>query len=227
MQNQVSFKALVQLNPERAISSTGKSARGTLAGVGPDGAAFFIPALFIGEALTKVKAYLESNTEKPLIAEGTGSFTMDRYQRNDGERVFEALLKVDQVKSLRSNLKTIAAPNGSLRLAKGHMSTVFEGVVVADPRPAHEEFGQKLLLKEDSGDRRSAYVFVRVPTGQTITCFKGDVLSVEGRVTRLRPHGKDKPRETGIVATGVRPVAASAPTVAPQAEEVQENELPF
>lgn len=226
MQNQVSFKALVQLNPERAISSTGKSARGTLAGVGPDGAAFFIPALFIGDALTKVKAHLEGGAEKPLIVEGTGSFTMDRYRRHDGERVFEALLKVEQAKTLRSNLKTIAAPNGSLRLAKGSMVTVFDGVVVSDPRPAHEEFGQRLLLREET-EGRSAYVFVRVPSDRTVTCSKGDVLSVEGRVTRLRPHGKDKPRETGILATSVKAVAASAPEVAPQAEEVLENELPF
>lgn len=228
MSNQVTFKAVAQLKG-RAVSSTGKSARGTLAGVA-DGIAFFVPALFIGNALAIVKAYLESGKSTPLILEGTGSFTMDRYTRNDGQKVFEPLLKIVDATTCSARLKTVAAPDGSLRLANAFINTSFEGVLVGDAKPAHAEYGQRLLLKERNADGRSAFVFVRVPADRAIDAQKGTAVIVEGRVTRLRPHGTAKPRETGIAATSVSvtPVATSTTTIAPQVEEVpDEHALPF
>ena len=224
--NRVSFKAVVQFGT-KVISSTGKSARAVLAGV--DGVAFFVPALFLGEALAIIKAHLAGDTDKLLIVEGEGSFTMDRYTRSDGEKVFAPVLKVESVKPLRANLKTIEASNGGVRLANGKMRTVFDGVLVADSRDPHPEFGQKLLLKEQTADRKAAFVFVRVPTAQAITAKKGQALTVEGRVTRLFPNGKEKGPETGIAAASIKlsdAIAISTPAPTGVEEDLVDS-LPF
>lgn len=214
MKNEVAFTAVVQLDPKKAISSTGKSARGTLTGISPEGVSFYITALFIGAALEKIKAFLAKGVSTPLIVEGIGSLVNNRFAGSDGQRVTEVLVKVGDFEEKSSRLKTVKDKKGQLRLAKGYATGVFHGAALRDSRPSGQ-YGQMALLKEEAEDR-GAFVFSRIPSEHELSFKKGDVLQVQGRVTSLYPKGKDNKPETGIIVASVAVAGAPATSVLEQ-----------
>lgn len=226
--NEVKVKALVE-SPK--ISSTGRSARARLCGTTPEGKSFFFTALFVGDALVELKKHVESEKPGRLIIEAGAELVNNSFTGNDGQKVYEVLLKVESFETLSSRLKVVKTGNGH-KLAKGFVTAVFRGAARRDSRDPHPQFGQRVVVKEVSENGRPATVNLRIPTEIEATFSKGDILDVEGEIVSVYPKGRDGRSEPGIrvgklTVTAAPEDAAAAPPPTDSIPGSGEDSLPF
>src|SRR5690625_1545121 len=206
MMNEASVKASVMVDPkQKFVLGESKRLRVTLSGVcEATGKAFYVPAELYGKAL---KAFLENGGEnalknerkRPVVIEGKGWLATDSFTGRNGERVYWTRVKIaSEPKFLSSSLKMVENARGELILAKASLTAKFSGKLQYDADEPSEQFGQRLLVREDR--RAGSMIFVRVPVDLATTGSQGSSVSLEGRISRMYPRGTDAPSQVGIFA---------------------------